>query len=139
VVTSNARRFENWETNCATKIGLGVAVDYALEWGLPAIQQRVTTLADSLRTRLGKIRGVTVRDLGLQKCGIVTFTMEGKEPIAIRDLLNKQAINVWHSIPSAALLDMQQRKLSGVIRASVHYFNTEEEVERFCSAVNSLI
>ena len=40
----DARRFESWETNYAAKIGLGVAVDYALSWGLDAINQRITTL-----------------------------------------------------------------------------------------------
>lgn len=134
-IVPNARRFETWETNCATKIGLGVAVDYALQWGLPEIEQRVTSLADLLRKKLGRISGIVVRDLGMKKCGIVTFTIEGKDPIAVRDLLAKQGINVWHSVASAALLDMQERNLSGLIRASVHYYNTEQEIKRFCRAL----
>ena len=30
VIRDDARRFENWETNYAAKLGLGAAVDYAL-------------------------------------------------------------------------------------------------------------
>ena len=44
-IRADARRFESWEANYAAKIGLGVAVDYALSWGLDAINERVTTLA----------------------------------------------------------------------------------------------
>ena len=32
-IRDDARRFENWETSYATKLGLGAAVDYALGWG----------------------------------------------------------------------------------------------------------
>ena len=56
----DARRFENWENNIAAQLGLGAAVDYALGWGLAAIEARVVALAESLRERLRAIRGVTV-------------------------------------------------------------------------------
>ena len=41
----DARRFENWEFNHTAVLGLGAAVDYALAWGLPTIEARVTALA----------------------------------------------------------------------------------------------
>jgi cysteine desulfurase / selenocysteine lyase len=138
-ICPNARRFENWETNYATKIGLGVAIDYALQWGLPAIRDRTFALAETLRSKLSEIRSVTVQDLGKEKCGIVTFTVEGKDPLQIRNLLAQQAINVWYLYPSSALLDMESRKLSGVVRASVHYYNTEEEIERFCTSLLAVL
>ena len=48
----DARRFENWERNVAAQLGLGVAVDYALGWGLADIAMRIETLAAELRRRL---------------------------------------------------------------------------------------
>ena len=67
-VRPDARRFENWESNVAAKLGLGAAIDYALEWGIDEIRERVVALADGLRGRLDAIPGVTVRDLGRVRC-----------------------------------------------------------------------
>ena len=47
-----AKRFENWEANIAAKIGLGVAIDYALEIGLEAIEKQVQSLASTFRGML---------------------------------------------------------------------------------------
>jgi selenocysteine lyase/cysteine desulfurase len=137
-VRADARRFENWETNYAGKIGLAVAVDYALAWGLEDIWTRVSTLASSLRTRLGHLPHVEVHDLGVQKCGIVTFTVAGWSPQEIRGKLAQQKMNVSVSMPASTRLDMDGRGLAGVVRASVHYYNTEEEIERFCDFIARL-
>ncbi|MGQ0675189.1 MAG: aminotransferase class V-fold PLP-dependent enzyme [Rhodospirillales bacterium] len=134
----DARRFENWEGNVAAKIGLGVAIDYALGWGVEAIWRRVRKLADALRARLEEIPGVAVRDLGQVRCGIVTFTRKGLAPDAIKRALARQRINVATSSRFSTLIDMTQRRLGMVVRASVHYYNSEDEVERFARAVAAL-
>ncbi len=137
-VRPDARRFENWETNVAGKIALGVAVDYALALGLEPIRDRVYALAELLRERLRVTPGVHVHDLGVERCGIVTFTVEGIEATAVQDRLARQRINVHTSSRSSTLLDMQERGLTRLVRASVHYYNTEGEINRFVDAVASL-
>jgi selenocysteine lyase/cysteine desulfurase len=137
-IRPDARRFENWESYVAGKIGLAVAVDYALDWGLEAIRDRVYALAETLRARLATMPGVTVRDLGAERCGIVTFTKAGREPGAIRQALGAQSINVHVSAAGDTRLEVASRDQSGVVRASVHYYNTEEEVERLCGALARL-
>lgn len=137
-VVPGARRFENWESNVAGKIGLGAAMDYALGWGLDAIRDRVVGLADGLRRRLGAIAGVTVRDLGVERCGIVSFSMAGHGAEAIAVAAAKQAINVSVSGVSSTRLDMADRAPDGVVRASVHYYNNDEEIDRLCAVVEGL-
>ena len=134
-IRADARRFENWETNFAGKIGLGVAVDYAMEWGLDNIHERVNSLAERLRARLGEIRGVIVRDRGAEKCGIVCFTVEGRTADEIRGSLREQGINVWVSQQRDTRLNGEAGSLPDLVRASVHYYNTEEEIERTCEAL----
>jgi cysteine desulfurase/selenocysteine lyase len=136
---ADARRFESWERNVAGVIGLGVAIDYALGWGLDAIYGRVSSLAKRLRTQLEALPGVTVHDLGRERCGIVSFAVEGWQPEDLRCALAQEAINVSTSTRYSTLLDMDDRGLTALVRASVHYYNSEEEVGRFCAALETLV
>ncbi len=138
VMRDDARRFETWEGNVAGKIGLGVAIDYALGWGLGAIRSRVTALADALRARLAEIPGVALRDLGVARCGIVSFEVAGRDPLALRAALGRAGFNIETSSAAATRLDMAARGLDCLLRASVHYYNTEDEVARFAEAVAAL-
>lgn len=135
----DAKRFENWESNIAMKLGLGVAVDEALAIGLPAIESRVVALAVALRSALREIPGVTVRDQGATQCGIVTFTIDGQAAADLAAALRAQMINVSVTDRSGTLLDMTRRDLDAMVRASVHYFNTDDEIDRLCSALRALV
>jgi cysteine desulfurase/selenocysteine lyase len=136
---SDARRFENWEANYAGRIGLGVAIDYAMQWGVDTTWRRIKTLAYQLRTQLSPLPGVIVHDRGIIQCGIVTFTIEDKEPEAIQQELSDQHINVSVSVVESTRLDMEARGLTSMVRASVHYYNSEEEVERFCEQIEKML
>ncbi|MFF7642896.1 aminotransferase class V-fold PLP-dependent enzyme [Streptomyces canus] len=133
----DARRFETWETNYAAQLGLGAAIDYALEWGLPRIQTRVTALAETLRRRLAEIPGVRVRDLGIQRCGITTFTVDGAGADQLKSSLAEQGINISVSRTPSTRLDMDDRGLGEILRASVHYYNTDEEITDLVQAVRT--
>jgi len=134
-VRPDARRFENWESYVAGKVGLGAAVQYALDWGLDHIYRRVTNLATRLRAGLAELNGVTLRDLGKAPCGIVTFTVKDVHPEALKQALARRRINVSVSSRGSTRIDMTQRGIYDMIRASVHYYNTESELDEFCAAL----
>ena len=136
---SDARRFENWEFNCATRIGLGVAARYAAGLGLESIWQRVQSLAALLRARLAQIPGVTVCDRGRTQCAIVSFLCQGIGPEAVKAALARQRINVSVSDAAWTRIDMDARGIPALVRASVHYYNSEEEVDAFATALAALL
>ncbi|OAI50389.1 aminotransferase class V [Opitutia bacterium SCGC AG-212-L18] len=135
VVRKDAKRFESWERYAAGQIGLGVAIDYLLELGVQNIWERIQYLAGLLRSELGALENVILHDLGDHRCGIVTFSMDKKDPFEIQKYLRENKINISISSKPYTLLDMSSRHLENILRASVHYYNNEEEIKRFIKAL----
>lgn len=139
VVRNDARKFEYYEFNHANRMGFSAAVKYAMDLGMDNIWQRIQHLGDVLRKRLSEIPNISVHDLGQVKGGIVSFGIAGIKTEFIKQKLNEENINVSLIIASGTLLDMQDRELNHLVRASVHYYNTEEEIEQFCGVIKKLI
>lgn len=131
----DARRFENWESNYAAKLGLGRAIDYALEIGIAEIEAEVARLAESLRAQLAGIPGVSVHDIGKRKCGIVTFSLAGIDASEVETRLRGLGINTSMTTPSSTLIDATRRELPDMVRSSVHYYNQDSELEALVDAV----
>jgi selenocysteine lyase/cysteine desulfurase len=129
----SARRFETWERYVAGQIGLGVAADYAAALGMTGIETRVTGLAATLRKELAEQPGITVLDKGVRPSGIVTFTVDGHAPAAIKDAAREHGVNINVTNPLSHGYDPHARP--SAVRASVHYYNTEEELELLLSAL----
>ena len=134
----DARRFEKWENAYALRAGLGAAVRYAQKLGIKAIQQRAWGLAASLRDQLATIPGITLQDTGSEKCAIVTFSMAGQDPYEVKKQLAEQNIAIGASSPDGTLLDATARNLGTVLRASPHYYNTNEEIDQLVAALKAL-
>jgi selenocysteine lyase/cysteine desulfurase len=133
----DARRFESWERSVANQLGLGAATDYALALGVDAIAERVIGLAASLREQLAAVPGLTLHDRGVERCGIVTFTLDGVDAYELAAALRDQSMNISVSTIDFARYDFEARGLTAVNRASVHYYNTDDELARFVDAVTT--
>jgi len=133
----DARRFENWENNYAARLGLGVAVDYAMSVGMEAIEARCRMLGRALRDALRALPGVEVFDLGPTPCAIVTFAVRDHDPDAVKSRLSGKGVNIGTSSPASTFLDAQARRLPKLLRASPHYYNTEDELMRLVDAMEA--
>lgn len=135
---ADARRYESGESAVALRLGLARAVRYALDLGIENIWARIQQLAGDLRERLSQLQGVSLHDLGEQRSGLVAMTVEGVEPKEVRQRLQSHRINVAVNGLSYTPLDMAARGLEDIVRLSVHYYNTTEELDQVCDVLRSL-
>lgn len=137
-IRQDARRFEYFERSMATQLGLAAAIDYALSWGIDAIEARLVAVAEQLRSRLQELPGVEVHDQGRRRCAIVTFTVDGVPAQQVAERLRADGVNVSVSWASSARFDLPARGLETLVRASVHYYNSEEEVDCLVDKVSAM-
>lgn len=135
----DARRFETWENSYALRAGLGAAIDYADAVGIDAIEARVAGLSEMCRGLLAAHPAITLRDIGRQQSGIVSFTADGADPGAIIRGMAKAGFVIGASPASSTRIDAERRNLPTVLRIAPHYYNTEEEIAGAAGALASLL
>ena len=128
-IPDNIDKFQVTSTNVALHAGLLEAVKFVEDIGLEEIENRNLDLANSLKEGLAKINGVkvlspTTRD---NSSGLVSFTLDGWVP-------SEAVANIWEN----HRIVCRQVAFPVCIRASMHFFNTEEEVNQLLTAVSGL-
>ncbi len=124
-----ARRFEYWEHSVAGWLGLGAAVDHALEWGVDRIEATVTARAEQLRAMLVDA-GFAIYDEGLQRCGIVTTASTSEPSDVLLTRLAEHRVNATTTPAGSSRWDVERRNLPVLLRLSVHYTTTDDELDR---------
>ena len=109
--------------------GFAEAVRFVSDIGIPEVEARALALARQLKAGLSEIPGVTVVSPTRDdiSCGLTAFRVEGVEP-------DDAVTRLWDE---HRIVIRQVRELS-CMRASTHFFNTEEELGIFVDAVRGL-
>ena len=133
-----ALRFETWERSYSNVLGLGAAVDQALEHGLAQIGDRAIRLGAALRDGLAGIRGVRTHDLGATRCAIVTAALDGMPAAELAGRIRTEGVNLSVTTAEHNQLDTEIRPVHPLVRLSPHYYNTEAELERVVDVVKQI-
>lgn len=137
-IMETAKRFELWELPYPFVIGLKEAVKYANDIGLQAIEDRNQELLIRLSENMKAINGVSRYDRGSVLSNIFTFRKHGVSKEKMIDHLD--AHNAYYSISQVdnARIDFEKKGIDWAVRISPHYFNTFQEIDRFCEIVENL-
>lgn len=132
-------KFEAGTVNATGAVGLGAAIRYLKQVGFDTVEKTEKRLTKRLLEGLSQIPEVTVygpKDPN-RHCGIVTFNIEGCHPHDVATVLDTEHICIRAGHHCAQPL-MQFLGVNATARASLYFYNTEEEVDRFVSAVGKV-
>jgi cysteine desulfurase/selenocysteine lyase len=125
-------KFEAGTVNASGAVGLAEAIRYLQNVGFEAIEaqeQKLTALLMEGMSKLPYIKIYGSKD-PTKHCGIVTFTIEGVHPHDISSVLNDDHVCIRAGHHCAQPL-MQFIGAGSTARASLYFYNTEEEVKIF--------
>ena len=129
-------KFEAGTVNATGAVGLAAAIDYLNQVGFDTIRQTEGALTERLMEGLSRIPEVTVygsKDPS-RHCGIVTFNVAGCHPHDVSSVLDTENIAIRAGHHCAQPL-MKYMGVGATARASLYFYNTEEEVDRFVDAI----
>jgi selenocysteine lyase/cysteine desulfurase len=118
---ASAVRYEEGTPNTPGIFALGAAIDLVLELGIDAIAARVLALTDQLVEGLHERGATVVSPRGAESSGIVAFRVGDEPP---RRTVGRMASEKIH---------LAARR--GCVRASPHFYNDEDELERLLVAL----
>ena len=138
-LADGARRFENWEFAYALLLGMGEAARYGREIGVETAGRRARELAVYAADRLAAVPGARVMDRGRELCAIVTVEVRGWNAKDLVLRLRQRGINTSASTRGDGVLDMDEKRVTSVLRISPHYYNTREEVDTAVAALEEIV
>jgi cysteine desulfurase/selenocysteine lyase len=135
----DAKRFEFWESSLANRLGLGEAVRYAIDVGTSKIEEDCGRLAKLLIAQLGQVQHIVVHHHSSTTCGIVTFYSTTVDSKTIKEKMLTEGFELSVVPATSTPLDSAKLKVPDLVRASVSYTNTEDEINAFSQSLASLL
>ena len=132
-------KFEAGTVNAGDAVGLAAAIDYLEEVGFEAIREQEEKLTRRIMDGLAKLPYIKVYGSKdpTKHCGIVTFTMDDVHPHDMASVLNDDHVCIRAGHHCAQPL-MQFIGAGSTSRASVYFYNTEEEVDKFLEKLSQV-
>lgn len=129
-------RFESGTPAIEATVGLDAAVAYLEKVGLDEIQKRESELKRYAIEKLSELDNVILYNPDAES-GIITFNIKGVFAQDAAGYLNAKHIAVRTGLHCAKML-VNVLKTSDTIRASLYFYNTKEEIDRFVQACSEI-
>lgn len=130
-------KFEAGTPNIAGAIGLGAALDFISSIGIDEIEKYENELANYALEKISAIPKVKIIGNPKQRMGVISFILAGIHPHDIGTILDLEGVAIRTGHHCAQPI-MNYFDLPATARASFGIYNTKEEVDIFCEALNKV-
>lgn len=131
-------KFEAGTPNIADVVAFKYAMDFILDHGRENIAAHEHELLTYATERIGALKGVKIYGTGLNKVGVVSFTVAGIHPFDIGQMLDARGIAVRTGHHCTQPL-MDRFKIEGTVRASFAVYNTKKEIDQLVEGLERII
>ncbi|HHT18810.1 MAG: cysteine desulfurase [Euryarchaeota archaeon] len=140
-LTESPACFEAGTQNIAGYIGLGSATNYVGRIGMSKIERHSKKMTKIMYQEIQDIENAHVYGSPENIYGIVSFNIDNINPHDLAKILDEiKSICVRSGFHCAmpSLRHMGAYQLGGTVRASIHYYNTREEIEILCETLQDV-
>ena len=130
-------KFEAGTTNFSGAIGMAAALDYLSALGREAVAEREQTLLARATNGLSTISGMRIYGTAPHKVSVISFLPGSIHQYDAGMILDKMGIAVRTGTHCAQPV-MARYGISGTIRASMAFYNTEEEIDALVQGVRKV-
>ena len=130
-------KFEAGTPNIADAIGLGAALDYVTALGRERIAAYEHDLLHHATARLAAIAGLRLVGTARDKVGVLSFVIDGRDPIEIGRALDREGIAV-RAGHHCAQPSLRRYGLEATVRPSLAFYNTRAEIDQLGAAVAAI-
>ncbi|HHN48390.1 MAG TPA: cysteine desulfurase [Bacteroidales bacterium] len=130
-------KFEAGTPNVGGTLALGKAIEYIQQIGLDFIAEREKQLLDYLTKRLKETGNITIIGNAPEKTSVVSFLIDKIHPYDAGTIIDRFGVAVRTGNHCTQPI-MDRYKLPGTIRASLAFYNTEQEIDTLIDSIEKV-
>jgi cysteine desulfurase / selenocysteine lyase len=130
-------KFEAGTPNIADAVGLGAALDYVNQFGLPNIAKYEHELLGYATEQLSRINGLRLIGTAREKVGVISFILKDRKTEEVGRMLDLEgiAVRAGHHCSQPSL---RRFGVEATVRPSLAFYNTVEEIDRLADAIRRI-
>lgn len=127
-------KFEAGTPPISAGVGLGSSIDFLNNLGMDAIAEREHELLKYATQKMNQIEGLRIIGTADNKASVISFLLDGIHPTDAGTILDQQGIAVRTGHHCAQPI-MQHYDIPGTLRASISFYNNEEDIDRLVEGI----